>query len=194
MFFVPPFPRVYACRETSRHLRHFRVASEKWFMHPDPGVLPDNGGRTNRGRKTPGIWKLFFPTNLQPRAACIVFVMTGCRKNGSCGECTTDVRRAACPLCFQFSRRRSHAGRIGEHLLSARYVFHGAARSRWPLWRTAILSGRTKNRNSRAYRRGSHVRAGLALSTAGHFFRGIQKPLPPDYADETSCRKRRRRC
>ena len=109
-FFARPYPRAFACRETSRYLRHFKAAPEKWFTHPDPGALRGNGGRTNRGRKTHGIWKLFFPANLRPHTgACIVFATTGYRKNGLCAECTTDVRRIARPLRFQFSRRRFHA-------------------------------------------------------------------------------------
>src|SRR6266478_7960163 len=64
-FFVRLCPRESICRETSRYLCHFKAAPEKWFTHPGRGDLRGNGGRTNRGRKTPGIWKLFFPVNLR---------------------------------------------------------------------------------------------------------------------------------
>src|ERR1700745_419587 len=99
-FFVRRCPRESVCREISRYSRHFKAAPEKLFTHPGRGALRGNGGRTNLGRKTPGIWKLFFPLNLQPHMASIVFVMTGCRKNGLCAECMTNVRRIARPLRF----------------------------------------------------------------------------------------------
>src|SRR6201984_3791774 len=128
-FFVRLCPRASVCRGISRYLRHFKAAPEKLFTHPGRGALRGNGGRTNLGRKTPGIWKLFFPMNLRPHTACIVFVMTGCKKDGLCAECTTDVRRIARPLRFQFSRRRCNTGRVGEWLLEPRHVLHGPARS-----------------------------------------------------------------
>src|ERR1700739_1258977 len=89
-FFVHLYPRAFVYRGTSRYLHHFKAAPEKWFTHRDRGALRGNGGRSNLGRKTLGIWKLFFPVDLHLlRTACIVFVMTGCKKNGLCAECMT---------------------------------------------------------------------------------------------------------
>src|SRR6202008_5050828 len=59
-FFVHRYPLAFDYRGTSRYLHHFKAAPEKWFTHPDFGALRGNGGRANLGRKTPGVWKLFF--------------------------------------------------------------------------------------------------------------------------------------
>src|SRR6266403_211503 len=154
-------------------------------MRPDRGELRDTGGRRNRGRKIAGTWKLFFPASLHRGMASIAFLTMGCRKNGLCEVYTIDVRRIARSLCFQFSRRRLHARRIGKRLLGAGHEFNGALRSRWPVWRTTILSSGTKNRSWRAHRRRSRLRAWLALLTAGFFARRIQKSLPLAHTNET---------
>src|SRR5262249_29362584 len=119
------------------------------------------------GRKS-GIWKFnFVKKKAEVNADCIACITTRSATPGLCGDCTTDVHRAACALGFYFSRRRDHAGRIDGRVRTQKDGSHGAAGSRWRVWIGAVSPGCAKDWNASAHRRRSYLTGRMEISVIG---------------------------
>src|SRR5271169_5211469 len=102
------------------------------------------------------------------------------------------VHGTTCTVGFQFSGGGVSTRGIGGEVCGARDGGDGAAGPRLRVWSAAILSGREENVSARAYRGGSDVRGGVAVSFIGGNARGISEPLPADHTDEVARAQGRR--
>src|SRR5277367_5365864 len=106
----------------------------------------------------------------------------------------THVHGTTCAVGFQFSGGGFDTRGTGGEVCGARDGGDGAAGSRRSVWGAAILSGGEENFRARAYRGGSHVGGGMALSFARGNARGLPKFVSADYAHEIAGAQGRRTC
>src|SRR5256886_3945389 len=164
-----------SCRKKSRRASLFRECWARSFMPPGPGAVREIGGKTSLGRKMPGTWRFNSPPNPGPYKAYIAFPSTFVSNSGGCAESMIDVCRTPCSLRFQLSRRRFDSRGADCGMRRLRHAIHGAARPRWVVWRTAVLSRGEKDGPAGTHRRGSQLRGRMALPVARRHPAGISR-------------------
>src|ERR1700691_5542151 len=196
--------RRLSCKTVIPRAFIFAACAEILLRLRGHGALPAIGGAKTPGSRMNGKW---ISALIPPRAAAtnvsqiharrtgfIAFITTRFAPHGSRGAGTIDVHRTSCPLCFQFSRRRLLAGRIGSSVQGIWNGLHGLARSRRSVWRASFLSGCQESKNCGSHWRRSHFRRRLALSVARGIARRLPESLPLDYENEIACAEEQRKC
>ena len=199
--FARLFPPRSNCKQDVLPAWFFKGYGERYWRLPVRGAHPATGGAKMPGSRMNGIWRFISILRRRSRDSATAasrvrlrslsfLLRRAARKLVCAGNLRLMYIELHARSAFSFLEGASSPEELARVCARTRHARHGAARSRRRVRLAAFSSGGEEAFHSRAHRRGSHVRRGLALSAARRIARRLSEFVPPDHAHEAARAKR----